>query len=485
MTSELAAVRTPAMELSYEGSGWDNNGRLYRGADNNLYRIIASHADAFYRKAIENRELHALVADGKLISFRTAEGIGDSGALALQHESISIPTYPFEWTSEMFFRAAQLTLEICDRLLPHGMCLHDANFWNILFRGRHPVFVDFTSIVPLTDAGFDAFVSEFRSGLLSSLDLIRDGHLTLLRRVSRDYGKSIVDDVAQHIVPRVPTGHSRLRKAGEEILMPARTAARRVRRRLTTEFARRGSGARPAHYEQLEALRKAIGAPIGPAATSWGGYYQGSNGLPPYDGSPQSLQRALSSDGKHKVVADIIERVSPASYVDLGCNRGLYAHLASKLGATSVGIDIDEQSLDLMFRDGDRLNSQALPCFADIVVPSAPVGPAGKKWPTLAERCRGELTSCLALAHHLLLGVPSVPTQFLVELLASYTSDWLIFEFVQPEDPFLREAYGAPPASYNLAHVLTQLERYFVVVERWPSSMMTRELIVCRRHAAH
>lgn len=475
--------RRSPMQLIYEGGGWDPNGGLYRGDDNRLYRIIAPHMRDFYLRALDNRELQALVADGKLIESTIVSDLGEPGTLTLRHEVVRVPTYPFEWSREMFAAAARLMIEVCERLIPHGMCLQDASFWNVLFVGRKSVFVDFTSIVPLTDEGFDEFVGEFHTAVLSSLELIRDGHVTLLRRISRDYGRAITADVALHLLPRIRPRRSSVLAAIDEILAkPSLTMGRRLMRRYSTAAKRHGWKARASYEVRLRELSEAVNRHGSQSTqTTWGSYYDGANGLPIYDGTLRSLSAVLASDKKHGSMAELIERIKPARYLDLGCNRGLYAHFASQCGATAVGIDIDEQALDQMFADGEGLGSTALPCFADVVAPASPVGPPGKRWPSLAERCRSDMVSCLALVHHLMLGLPRIADTVIADLLSDYASDWLVVEFVHPEDPFLRQAYGTPPTSYSAERFLTALDAHFTGIERRPSSIPTRELFVCRK----
>jgi hypothetical protein len=88
---------------------------------------------------------------------------------------------------------------------------------------------------------------------------------------------------------------------------------------------------------------------------------------------------------------------------------------------------------------------------------------------------------CLALVHHLLLGSPQISAAVLAELLSDFTTDWLNLEFVGPDDPFLRQAYGVPPATYCAANLLKELDKYFRVIERHPTNIPTRELFICRK----
>jgi hypothetical protein len=91
------------------------------------------------------------------------------------------------------------------------------------------------------------------------------------------------------------------------------------------------------------------------------------------------------------------------------------------------------------------------------------------------------MVSCLALVHHLMLGLPRIADTVIADLLSDYASDWLVVEFVHPEDPFLRQAYGTPPTSYSAERFLTALDAHFTGIERRPSSIPTRELFVCRK----
>jgi hypothetical protein len=470
------------MQLIYEGGGWDANGRLHSAEDGSFYRVISDEMKAFYQTAIRNPELCRLVEEGKLISFSVEEGIGGRGSLTLRHDRVPIPTYPFEWTPDMFILAARLTLELCERLVRQGMCLHDASFWNVLFVGRKPIFVDFTSIVPLSEGEFNGFIDEFRNDILSVLELIGGGHIQLVRRIIRDYGKSISADVARHTMPRSIRTKSRLGNAINEFAsIYAISMARRIKARCAQTLDERWR--HPTQFQQLAGLANAVERTtvLPQRPSKWESYYDGTNGLPTYDGSLESFEHVMRSNAKHQAMGELINKIAPERFLDLGCNRGLYAHFASRHGATAIGIDTDEMALNHMFRDGERLGSDALACFADVLAPASPVGPPNKRWPPLSERCRADLTSCLALAHHLLLGLPRTTPEALTALLSEVSSGWLILEFVHPDDPFLLQAYGPPPGSYNEKSIAAALDKHFAQIETRASSIPTRTLFICRK----
>ena len=68
------------------------------------------------------------------------------GAVAIGHERIHFPSFPWEWPAEMLHAAGSLTLDLAEGLLDEGIGLKDATPYNVVFRGPHPVFVDILSI---------------------------------------------------------------------------------------------------------------------------------------------------------------------------------------------------------------------------------------------------------------------------------------------------------------------------------------------------
>ncbi|MCP5117285.1 MAG: SAM-dependent methyltransferase, partial [bacterium] len=66
----------------------------------------------------------------------------DRDAIAVEHERIAFPSFPYEWPAEMLHAAATLTLDIAEGLAGEGLGLKDGTPYNVLYRGPTPVFVD-------------------------------------------------------------------------------------------------------------------------------------------------------------------------------------------------------------------------------------------------------------------------------------------------------------------------------------------------------
>nr|NGX53262.1 hypothetical protein [Candidatus Anoxychlamydiales bacterium] len=65
--------------------------------------------------------------------------------IVLQHEVMDFVNYPYEWSNNMLFDAARLTLDLFENMLSETYGLKDATPFNIIFENTKPVFVDLLS----------------------------------------------------------------------------------------------------------------------------------------------------------------------------------------------------------------------------------------------------------------------------------------------------------------------------------------------------
>jgi hypothetical protein len=66
-------------------------------------------------------------------------------SVAVEHERVTVRSFPYEWPPEMLHAAGALMLDLAEAALGDGYCLKDATPYNVLFRGARPVFVDVAS----------------------------------------------------------------------------------------------------------------------------------------------------------------------------------------------------------------------------------------------------------------------------------------------------------------------------------------------------
>src|SRR5438309_11308896 len=69
--------------------------------------------------------------------------------VVVEHEVLPTGPVVSEWSPSMLFDAASLYCNLSAVLAEHDLQLQDSHGWNIIFSNTRPVYVDFSSIIPL------------------------------------------------------------------------------------------------------------------------------------------------------------------------------------------------------------------------------------------------------------------------------------------------------------------------------------------------
>jgi ribosomal protein L11 methylase PrmA len=337
------------------------------------------------------------------------------GGRLLEHPSLPVITYPWEWSFSALRAAALHHLDLQLAALAEGVTLTDASACNVQFVGTTPIFIDVTSLRPREPDEYWRGYRQFREQFLNPLLVQAYGGLPF----NPLYTGSLAGIDAAYVRRLL-----RLRDRVKPMIFLHVTLPAMLARR--GEMTARGKGGLSAASfgEMLRQLRRWIARlePRWPAG-SWAGY----TATAPYNETETAAKRAI--------VARAMERWRPERLLDLGCNDGALALAAWRAGAgLIVGIDSDAQSVDSAFRQAREAQAPLLPLVVDLADPSPARGWRGGERRGLIERVRPDAVTALALAHHVALsGIP----------LASFL-DWVveiaprgIVEFVPPQDPML------------------------------------------------
>ena len=150
------------------GSFRDRDGRIYR-CEGRILRGISERALADYRKLEAAAFFQRFVDAGKLVATREvpfdAVPLPDEEkapwAGFLEHETVPVISYAYEWTFGMLQDAAVLTLDLLEAAIGADMTLKDATPYNVQFVAGRPVFIDIASFETLqpgaTWAGYRQF----------------------------------------------------------------------------------------------------------------------------------------------------------------------------------------------------------------------------------------------------------------------------------------------------------------------------------------
>ncbi len=306
----------------------DPAGCLRIVGDRVVREVRPEHAEAALR-FLRSPAAQEWVERGQLIETHFLAG--DNGELTLEHPRVFFPSYPWEWTPCAWIAAADLTLDLCEGLLEHGLILKDATPLNVLFRGPRPVFIDVLSVEerdpcsPLWLA-YAQFVRTFLLPLLAYQYLGWPLSASIQRRDGYEPA-----DLAPYLSRwqrwREPfrslvTMPLMLEKSGSGSAKDAKmqTAPDAALATLT-----RNLGALRLHLRRIE---KALGARDG--SSRWSDYAHSADH---YSVEDQKLKRQF--------VREALTAAQPRTVLDLGANSGVYSRIAAECGASVVAWDTD------------------------------------------------------------------------------------------------------------------------------------------------
>lgn len=398
------------------------------------------------------------VEQGRLIETRFL-GAGD-GELTLEHPRVFFPSYPWEWTPSAWIAAADLTLDLCEGLLDHGLILKDATPLNVLFRGPRPVFIDVLSVEerdpcsPLWLA-YAQFVRTFLLPLLAYQYLGWPLSASMQRRDGYEPA-----DLAPHL-SRWQRWREPFRSLVTVPLMLEKSgtgSAKDSRMQVAPDVAlatlTRNLGALRLHLRRIEKGLNARGG-----SSRWSDYEQSADH---YGAEDQKLKRQF--------VRDALRAAQPRSVLDLGANSGVYSRIAAECGASVVAWDTDLPATEHNWRQAQREGLEIAPLIANPARPTPAAGWRNAESLALLDRSRGrfDCVMMLGLIHHLLLS-EQIPLEEIATLLRDLTANWAIVEWVPAGDPRFRDLLRGRDELYghlNEAAFTRASEPYFTVVLR-------------------
>lgn len=388
----------------------DPDGYLVRSGAR-LFRCVAPHAAAKTLRFLRSPLAARWMEQGTLCATRESSTEGwtlPEGTLLLDHQPVSFPSYPYEWSPGMLAAAGELTLDLAEAAVPAGYCLKDATPYNILFEGARPVFVDLLSFDEREPTGalwrsYAQFMRTFVYPLLlqRSFGLRLDETLTAhrdgleperVRAICPWWRLALPPFLGAVTLPSLLGGgggagrgyQTRHARSAEEAAYVLSRVFRRARKLLLTKPPRR----RPAPREP---------------------------GV------------------REKVIREALAKYRPTTALDVGCHT---SRMAAEAGARVVAIDPDVDSVDALWREARAHDLPILPLAVDIARPSGAAGWENAECPSFLDRAAGAFECVLMLpeAPHLIVN-ERVPLRRIFSLAARLTTDLAILEYVDPRDP--------------------------------------------------
>lgn len=427
----------------------DNVGKVFWW-NGQVFRAISHENEGFYRELIEKKNIQDLFSRG-LVPAEVAHFVLDGYGLVLKHKRIPFASFCMEWSSEMLRDAALLTCDLSIELYDRGLTLKDAHPWNILFDAKGPVFVDWGSIDTRERVPAWPYF-EFFGWFMLPLYLMAAGKFKLARLLMGDvlYRPSC-ENVFRLLIMRIPM------RDWLRYLLEHRTI---VRTRLNPD---------PAFFKSLR--RRIEKIPITEAHTEWTAY-QGPD-------VKFSHQPSEKWPIKMRNVHRLLQRLQPRTVLDIGSNRGWFSELAALQGVRVVAIDVDEHSINTLYRRTRRSGLTVHPLVMDVCTPT-PAHGIMQCYPDAQTRLQSDLVLALALTHHLVFK-RGLAFEAIAKQLAAFTKRWLIVEFVPAEDRYVSEWMSERFGWYHLDGFTKALQEQFRLVEAIDSSPPPRVLLLCEK----
>jgi hypothetical protein len=418
--------KPPLQDLELEpGSYRDRNGAVFYW-NGSVYRGISEAALRNWGRLSAAPFFETFTAGGSIVRTERAAGAPGAGkwAAVLQHARIPFISYPYEWTFGMLKDAALLHLDLMLAALDAGLILKDSSAYNIQWNGAQPVFVDIPSFEVMSKGepwvGYRQFCElflyplmlqaykgvDFRPWLRGNIDGIPAHALRPLMSL-RDLARSgvLMHVVAQNALQR--------RYADKPQGVRSSLAAAGFDKRLIVS-----------NVTNLKKLVSRLSP--GGVKTTWADYARTHS----YD--------AAEFDAKLAFVREAAARRQWRLVWDLGCNAGVFSQLAAEHADTVVAMDGDWMAVEHLYRTqqtrADR--QKVLPLVVNLADPSPSQGWQGVERKSLPDRGRPELTLCLALIHHIVIGA-NIPMRDFLNWLASLGTA-LVIEFVGREDEMVQ-----------------------------------------------
>lgn len=403
----------------------------------------------------------------------------ENSDMVLEHEPISFPLYPHEWTPSMLFDAGIFTLKIAEDALSSGMIMKDATPWNVLFSEGRFIFCDVLSFEPWIGSKIWIAYAQFQRAFILPLYAKKihgwPVHLTFIDKrdgidpsylypVTKGFRRWMPLELNLITLPvklYKVFSLKKKRSVNNAVVKQKKTNIQAAIFVINSCFKRLAN--------QLNAVK-----PLGGGNTKWAFY---EDDLKHYS--------SLEHQEKLNFVSSGLLRAGKGRVLDMGANAGEYSLLAASQGNSVVAADSDVVALEKLYARVKEKGLPISPVVFNIARPTPSIGWNNNEIDSFLSRSRGQFNvlMVLALLHHLLV-TERIPLEFIIKLLYDFEAPFLIVEWVNPDDLRFKEIAQMHGDIYDKLSAVVfeaKLGEYFNVIERLPLDGKTRILYLCRR----
>ena len=415
------------------GSFRDPEGRVYTASGHTFRGVSAGASDRlrdflkseFFKKRAGNSIVNTWeISPDQVIDSGVAASEVTNWNMWVEHETIPLVTFPYEWSFVSLQRAACLTLDLLADSVRNGYMLKDASAFNVQFIDQQPIFIDILSFIRYEQGvpflGYKQFCEQFFAPLC----------LTAFAGIEfNSWFRGRLDGLDLKEVSQALPISTRLRLQVALHIHYHAHAMRKLESKLENSDHDQHKRQIPQHHliAMVTSLRKFISKLERNHTTYWQMYSKNTSYLD------------QSREAKISITQEFVTRIKPSRILDLGCNTGDFSEIAVNAGANSVvGVDSDCGALDLAAERGKHNSSSTQFLFFDIANPSPNIGWLHQERVSLEERIgKVDAVLCFALIHHIVIG-RNIPLEEFVSWVCSFAPAGLI-EFVPKSDSMTKQ----------------------------------------------
>lgn len=470
--------RIPYCEVAFHPHSFgDPDGRLFRW-NGQLYRGISSERTPFFLELFRNGVIQRLVDQGLLIETEPTPLKLDGYEMVVRHRFVPFASYPEEWCPAMLKDAAITIIELLTELAKDGLTLKDAHPWNVLFDSYKPVYVDLSSIIPITDNSRWSSYDEFCRFCLYPLILMSHGQERIARHLLPEYEGVSVSDVVMLtggstiISAFITSAMSRLISAfRERVSSPYRGFLKGGLKPVQSLFRKRPHSPK-FYFDFLKKVRREVESITLASFNTESSDYDGN--------SPPSLLPQDVWTAKQRYVHKILTELRPGSVLDISGNKGWYSRLAVLFGSRVIFFDTDRTHITQLYYDARDNKLPILPLIMDFTDPTPSRGLSSHFSIAATERFQCEMVLALAPVHDVVFKRKFNFDQ-IVDGLALFSKRWLFVEFVPREEQDVFKRCSGRFTCYTLDGFINALRRRFSSVSIMPSHSEPRLLLLCEK----
>jgi len=379
---------------------------------NRVFRAIYSEERAEFYSDLLSKTWIKEVFDAGLIKTRICEDIRlENVPLILEHEKIPFETHPAEHSSYMHWLAAKRLIDVNLALSRYGYILKDGHPWNVMFQKGNARYIDLGSIIKAEKVS-PAWFEEFRKYFCVPIWIAS----TRWKRFALEYRR-------QHSVG--------FGLALSELFFLKKLLFRPLDRMIK-------HADDPFHF--FSELNNWLDRhePVNDDKDYWADYMQSHGAEDPL----------FPETAKQIFVYDVLAGEKPGKVLDCAANKGYYAKMAARLGASVAAFDYEEFCVDACLNLAQTDDLDITPVFMDFKLPTPNYG-IGLLGGSAFGRFQSDIVLALGIAHHLCI-TQRLPVKTFCDICLKYAKKGVVLEYVDPTDKHVVSWNISIPKDYSL-----------------------------------